>query len=107
MQANAAAAARQYARAAELEAALNRKLKARPRRDRFGTTLPSTTTADGEATPWNDRLERRRLAAEREMNAARRVDELDQRQSQLASRLANGEGTANLAQQQQSVADEI
>jgi hypothetical protein len=41
------------------------------------------------------------------MNTARRVDELDQRQSQLASRLAGGEGTASLARQQQSVADEI
>jgi hypothetical protein len=107
MQANAAAAAKQYDRAAEIEAALNRKLKSRPRRDRIGTTLPATTPGEGEYSPSNDRIERRRLAAEREMKTARRVDELDQRQTQLADRLEKGEGTTTLAQQQQSVADEI
>jgi hypothetical protein len=107
MQANAAAAAKQYDRAAEIEAMLNRKLKARPRRDRMSTTLPATTPGEGEYSPSNDRIERRRLAAEREMKTARRVDELDQRQTQIADRLEKGEGTATLAQQQQSVADEI
>lgn len=107
MQANAASASRQYDRAAELEAAMHRKLKSRPRRDRFGTTLPSTSQADSEYSPSGDRIEHRRLAAEREMNNARRVDDLDRRQTQLARRLEGGDGDAALARQQQTVADEI
>ena len=42
------------------------------------------------------------------MASATKVDELDQKQSQLAARLTNGESEAeSLAEQQRSVADQI
>ncbi len=107
MQANAASANRQYQRAQDLAGAMGRQLRSRPRRDRWGSTQPTTLAADSDTSPSGDRIERHRLEADRNMANARRVDDLDQRQSQLAGRLASGDTAAALAEQQRSVAEEI
>jgi hypothetical protein len=106
MQANAAAASRQYQQASALEDALTRRSRARPRRDRW----PGAGTGHGgaEAEAGSDRAERHRLAAEREMASASQVDDLDQKQSQLAAHLTTADSAAgSLAEQQRSVAEQI
>lgn len=113
MRANAAAASRQYAQASAFEETLLRRLRARPRRDRSGPGRPAPAASEpaDSSSASVDRIERRRLEAQRNTATAQRLDDLDQRQQQLAKQLAGGGGgggaAAELAERQRGVADEI
>jgi hypothetical protein len=97
--ASAAAASHQYDQAAALDDALQRRLESMARRS------PTTAPGDGEATP-NDRLAHLRLMIQREMITARQIDDIDQTQEHLRQ-IAATPGAAELAGQQQGVADQI
>ena len=105
MQASAAAAARRYDRAADMDQSLVRRLLARPRRDASsGVAVP--TTAEGQAPAADERVEHHRQVIEQEMSSARRLDDLSQRQQVLAQQIGPVAPPA-LAVEQQKMADQI
>jgi hypothetical protein len=96
MQANAAAAQRQYGETSKLESALITRLRSRMRRGAGGRTQPVTAESDAVVV---DRLEHHRQEAQRQMAAAQKVDELDLRQQQISTGGTTAEQQRNLADQ--------
>lgn len=101
--ANAASASREYQKASDIESQMYRRLRTRFRRDR-GPVAKSQPADDGQGV-LPDRIERRRQAAQRETDAAKRLDDLDQRQLVLSQ--STGGDPVELAQRQSGVADEL
>ena len=103
MQASAAAASRDYQRALALDQALLRRLEARSRRD--GPAISSPASEPDAAVP-RERIEHHGLAMQREMAAARSLDDLDREQQRIAGTTASAASDA-LADRQQGVAERI
>lgn len=99
MQANAAAALRNYQDASKFESALVGRLKLRGRRGGTARTLPAGAEPEQNGA-FTDRIEHHRETARQEMAAAQRVDELDQRQRQISS-------TGGGSEQQRIIAEQI
>lgn len=104
MQASAAAASRDYQRAIALDQALLRRLEARSRRE--GPVLSGPAAAEAEAAAPRERIEHHGLAVQREMAAARSLDDLDQEQQRIAGTTAPSVSN-ELADRQQGVAERI
>lgn len=102
MQASAAAASRDYQRAVALDQALLRRLEARSRREGPGISSPAS---EPEAAAPRERIEHHGLAVQREMAAARSLDDLDREQQRIAGTTAWASDA--LADRQQGVAERI
>jgi hypothetical protein len=100
MQASAAAAEHQYDSAATLDQSLIDRLEAGAR------SKSSTMTAQAEPDLPGERIEHHRQAVNREMAAARKIDDLGEQQRQLAHDAAEAH-SADLAGRQQGVAEQI
>jgi len=104
MQASAAAASRDYQRALALDQALLRRLESRSRRE--GSPVSGPVVGEAEPMAPRERVEHHRQAVQREMDAARSLDTLDQQQQQIAGNTALV-AASDLAGRQQNVAEQI
>jgi hypothetical protein len=99
MQANAAAAQRNYQDAAKLESALLGRLRWRTRRGGVARTLPASSEPE-QVGGVADRIEHHHQAAQQEMTAAQQMDDLDERQRQIST-------TGGSPEQQRTIAEQI